>query len=179
MRWNYGNWAVSPDGRSLTWQICMPVLGKRKKEAISEEKGEQPEKVAECLDIMAKSVVCNSLLTVHNDWRNMGMTVTWKEAPIQLDAAFGAVNAIQEMLFSWQEDALSILPALPKRLTSGTVRGMEFPGGKIDIHWEKSGHVTVVVYAERNLDLSVLLNGVFREKLILCAGQNKSMEFRY
>lgn len=139
----------------------------------------EAEKVAECLDIMAKSVVCNSLLTVHNDWRNMGMTVTWKEAPIQLDAAFGAVNAIQEMLFSWQEDALSILPALPKRLTSGTVRGMEFPGGKIDIHWEKSGYVTVVVYAERNLDLSVLLNNIFREKLILSSGQNKSMEFQY
>ena len=108
----------------------------------------------------------------------MGMTVTWKEAPIQLDAAFGAVNAIQEMLFNWQEDALSILPALPQRLTSGNVRGMEFPGGKIDIHWNESGHVSVTVYAERTLNLSVLLDGICREKLNLLAGQNKFMEFQ-
>ena len=135
------------------------------------------EKVSECLDIMAKSVVLPSLMTVHNDWRNMGMTVNWKEAPVQLDAAFGAVNAVQEMLFCYQNNALSILPALPQRLRSGAVRGMVFPGGTIDIGWDASGKVTVTVSARQDLDTAVLVGGIAQGQIRLSAGERGIWEF--
>ena len=137
----------------------------------------EAEKVAECLDIMAKSVVLSSLFTVHNDWRNMGMTLNWKEAPVQLDAAFGAVNAVQEMLFCWQEDALSILPALPERLKAGSVHGIVFPGGCADILWNESGHVTLTVRTDRDLDTAILLCGRFMERVTLAAGESGTWEY--
>lgn len=131
------------------------------------------EKVIECLDIMAKSVVHSSLLTVHNDWRGMGMTLNWKEAPVQLDAAFGAVNAVQEMLFCWQKEALSVLPALPERLKEGAARGLVFPGGTIDIVWTASGTVEVTVRAQRKLDTVLLVGGAEKERIVLAAGEEE------
>ena len=136
----------------------------------------EAEKAAECLDIMAKSVVNHALFTVHNDWRHMGMTGEWRGAPFQLDAAFGAVNAIQEMLFSWQGDTLSILPALPKRLVSGQAKGLAFPGGTVDIAWEPSGRVRVGIHATRDLDAQVFVCGVPRGRMRLSAGQLNALE---
>jgi len=129
------------------------------------------EKAAECLDIMAKSVVHTSLMTVHNDWRGMGMTLNWKEAPVQLDAAFGAVNAVQEMLFCWQKEALSVLPALPQRLAAGAARGLVFPGGTIDIVWTADGQVEVTVQAEKDVDTALLVGGKEMGKIVLTAGK--------
>ena len=136
----------------------------------------EAEKAVGCLDIMAKSVVNAALFTVHNDWRHMGMTVEWQGATFQLDAAFGAVNAIQEMLFRWQGDALSILPALPERLASGRVKGMAFPGGTADIAWDKAGHVRVQIHAARALDMEVFVFGAPRGRVTLSAGQTGALE---
>jgi len=111
------------------------------------------------MDIMAKSVLLDSLFTVCNDWRGMGVTLSWANPPVQLDAVFGTVNALQEMLFCWQKEALSILPALPERLQSGVVRGMVFPGGKIDILWEDSGRVEITILALQDLDTDILFAG--------------------
>jgi alpha-L-fucosidase 2 len=133
----------------------------------------EAEKSLECLDMMAKGVVMDSLLTTHNDWRNMGMTMTWGgDATEQLDANFGAVNAIQEMLFCWQREALSILPALPARLSHGDVRGMVFPDGTLDMTWQADGTVDVTIRAVRDLDTAVLLCGRERERITLRAGES-------
>ena len=75
----------------------------------------------------------------------------------KLDAAFGAVNALQEMVFCWQKEALSILPALPERLTTGCVKGLVFPEGPLDIAWKKGEGVTVTVTATRPVDTAILL----------------------
>ncbi|MBQ4353645.1 MAG: glycoside hydrolase N-terminal domain-containing protein [Clostridia bacterium] len=131
------------------------------------------EKVIECLDIMAKSVLLNSLLTLHNDWRKMGMTLNWENsAVVQLDAAFGAVNAMQEMLFCWQEEALSVFPALPARLSSGSAHGLVFPGGTIDIVWNADKSVTVTVHASKNISTALLLHGKKQTQIILTAGES-------
>jgi alpha-L-fucosidase 2 len=133
----------------------------------------EAEKSLECLDMMAKGVVMDSLLTTHNDWRNMGMTMTWGgDATEQLDANFGAVNAIQEMLFCWQREALSILPALPARLSHGDVRGMVFPDGTLDMTWQADGAVAVTIRVIRDLDTAVLLCGRERERITLRAGES-------
>ena len=134
------------------------------------------DKAVECLDIMAKSVIMESLMTTHNDWRRMGVTLEWGgEAFVQLDAAFGIANALQEMLFCWQKDALSILPALPERLTSGCVKGLVFPEGTVDIAWSSDGSVTVTVTASRDLDTGLLLCGREACRLSLAAGASKTM----
>ncbi len=135
----------------------------------------EAEKVAECLDIMAKSVVHPSLLTVHNDWRHMGMTLDWKEASVQLDAAFGAVNAVQEMLFRWQTDALAVLPALPARLREGCAKGLCFPGGTVDLCWQ-ADTVSVTVHAARALDTRLLVCGTDRGAVQLAAGRTATWQ---
>ena len=127
---------------------------------------------------MTKSVVLDSLFTIHNDWRHMGMTLNWEDSAIvQLDAAFGAVNALQEMLFCPQKDALSVLPALPDRLSHGQARGFVFPGGTLDLAWEDDGTVTVTVHARLPLDMSLLLRGEKRAQITLDAGTCRTWSF--
>ena len=133
-----------------------------------------------CLDVMAKSVVMNSLMTTHNDWRNMGITLEWEgEAFVQLDADFGMVNALQEMVFCYQKDALSILPALPERLTHGSVRGLVFPAGTVNMAWTEEGTVTVTVTACRDVDTSVLLGGTERCRVSLAAGESETLRLSF
>ena len=135
------------------------------------------ERSVECLDAMAKSVIMDSLLTTHNDWRHMGTSVYWDgEATVQLDAAFGAVNAIQEMLFCAQKDSLSILPSLPARLRFGCVKGMVFPEGTVDIVWDTAGSVTVTVTARRSVCADILLKGVEQCRLTLEAGEKRTLD---
>ena len=136
-----------------------------------------PDKSVECLDVMAKSVIMESLMTTHNDWRRMGVTLEWDgEAFVQLDAAFGVVNALQEMLFCYQKEALSILPALPARLASGSVRGLVFPAGTVDIDWKENGSVRVAVKARREIDTSILLGGTERCRISLLTGEAKTLD---
>ena len=140
----------------------------------------EAERSMECLDVMAKSVIMDSLMTTHNDWRRMGITLEWNgEAFVQLDAAFGIVNALQEMLFCAQKDALSILPALPARLSHGSVRNLTFPEGTVDIAWEECGTVTLCVRANRPVDTSILLGGSEKCRLTLTAGQSKTLQLTF
>ena len=133
----------------------------------------------ECLDIMAKSVIQDSLLTVHNDWRAMGLTMSWNgEATQQLDANFGAVNAVQEMIFYPSEGAISLLPALPDRLSRGEARGLVFPEGTVDVIWREDGAVEVTVRASREVDAKVLLGGIEQGRLALAAGETAVMRYR-
>ena len=129
---------------------------------------------AGCLDAMAKNVIHDSLLTTHNDWRNMGTSIYWNgEAFVQLDAAFGIVNAVQEMLFCWQKEALSVLPALPVRLSCGETRGLVFPDGTVDIRWTETGETEVTVHARRSVDTVLLLRGKETGRVVLRAGESK------
>ena len=134
------------------------------------------EKAAECMDIMSKSVLLDSLFTISNDWRGMGVTLAWANPPVQLDAVFGTVNAIQEILFCWQKEALSVLPALPERMKSGAVHGMVFPEGIIDILWDISGRVEVTITARRDLETDILLSGKVAGHIRLTAGKKEVLE---
>ena len=135
------------------------------------------EAAAECIDLLAKSVLLPSFFTVCNDWRHMGMTLDWRDVPVQLDAVFGAVNAVQEMLFRWEKTALSVLPARPARLRSGRVQGMAFPGGSIDFSWTENGAVTVTVHAQRALDTKLLVREREAGQLRLGAGEAQTLSF--
>jgi alpha-L-fucosidase 2 len=115
-------------------------------------------------------------MTTHYDWRRMGITLEWHgDAFVQLDADFGIVNALQEMVFCYQKDALSILPALPARLCHGSVRGLVFPEGTVDVEWTEDGAVTVTVTACRDMDTSLLLLGRETCRVALTAGESKTL----
>ena len=88
-----------------------------------------------CLDAVFKACTLNNLMTMHNDWRNMGVSLDWK-VPIQLDANMGFVNAVQKMLFNERQGCLSLLPALPKRLAKGSFKDLCFTKGKASVKWD-------------------------------------------
>lgn len=97
----------------------------------------EADKAVKSLDMLGKSTLLPNLFTLHNDWRNMNISLNTKEAPIQLDAAVGYVNAIQEILFYVNENNIFILPSLPKEWNCGEVKEFCFPGGKISFQWNR------------------------------------------
>lgn len=101
------------------------------------------DRALECLETILRCCTGANLLTRHNDWRGMGVTLETRHGaspPIQLDAAFGFSAAVQEMLLGEDGDALVVLPALPSKWGRGTVRGLCARGGVVvAIEWSPTG----------------------------------------
>ena len=122
---------------------------------------ERGESALECLDILARACLLNGFFTIHNDWRNMGLSLGRGHfAPIQMDANMGIVNALQEMVFFCGDDYIRFLPALPERLGKGEVRDFRFPGGKTSFSWDREGKdFCAQIYSERKINIEVVLPG--------------------
>lgn len=132
----------------------------------------EPELAIECLDTLAKSAVNNALITMHNDWRHMGMTLDLQDfAPVQMDANFGAVSAIQEMLFYCSGDKLFLLPALPERLSCGKVRDIVFPRGRVDLEWD-GDRIFATITAASDFTADVYIKKTLIETVSLKAGEH-------
>ena len=91
------------------------------------------------LDMMSKGSLLNNLMSC-GDYRNMGIVLeegsAFWPACVQLDGLLGCVNAVQEMLFRYQNGALYILPAVPARWNTGEVQDFRYPGGKVSFRWD-------------------------------------------
>lgn len=93
----------------------------------------------ECLDLLSRSCLLNNFFTIHNDWRNMGITVDLPWAPFQIDANMGWTAAVQEMLLISRPGLIKLLPALPRRWVSGSFRGMQTRCQvTVDLAWDQS-----------------------------------------
>lgn len=134
----------------------------------------------ECLDTLVRGCLTNSFLSLHNDWRNMGLTLDLDEfeeshdrAPVQLDASIGVIDAIQEMLLQYAPGKLLLLPALPDMWKRGRVSNFGFFGGFLDMEWnisEKS--FRCVLTGLREQELRIYLPEQFKNRKI-CVSLNQ------
>lgn len=111
-----------------------------------------------CLNTLSKGCLLPNLFTLHNDWRDMGVSLRINTAPVQLDALLGTVNALQEMLLYAADDQLILLPACPDHLSKGEVKNWRFPGGRISFRWDRAeGTLAVELCAEREIRIRVAM----------------------
>ncbi|MBO0995336.1 glycosyl hydrolase family 95 catalytic domain-containing protein [Bacillus sp. SD088] len=114
----------------------------------------------ECLNIIAQSCLVNNFFTLHNDWRDMGISMNSQTAPVQLDANLGWINAVQEMLIYISPTLVKLLPALPTKWKQGKVRDFCFTTGKISFSWDIEANVfSSKIVAERDTNVKVILPG--------------------
>lgn len=142
------------------------------------------ERVADCLDVLSKTCLLPNLFTVHNDWRESGMTLRMDHPPVQLDASLGAANTVQMMLLDVSGGVVRILPALPERLRKGSARGLCFPGGSADIRWDTeklSLYVRLhpIRDGELKLELPFIGTGFPPRVISVQMRKGKTMTFRY
>jgi len=72
------------------------------------------------INCLAKSNVMRNLLTLHNDWRRMGVAdCVDLYPPVQVDANMGIVAAINEMFAFSTKDEIYLFRAMPKKWKSG------------------------------------------------------------
>lgn len=127
----------------------------------------------DCLDNMIKSCMQNNFLTVHNDWRRMGISIEMAEnAPIQLDALLGYVNAVQEMILYSSKRLIKLLPALPDNLKKGQITEWRFTGGVVNMKWDIDNNLfRAELRAERDMSIDIIIPNMFDN--IICRGNCK------
>jgi alpha-L-fucosidase 2 len=113
-----------------------------------------------CLSLIARACVMNNFYTTHNDWRESGIGCEFSQAPYQIDANFGWTAAVQEMLIFSRSGFISILPALPKEWSQGSVTGLLARGGiRVSIQWDlKQGTIDIELLSlnkDQNVELKI------------------------
>ena len=149
-------------GWSLIFRACLFARLKDGNEAL------------DSLETLTKSCLTNSFLSLHNDWRNMGLTLDLDEfeegkdkAPVQLDASIGTVNAIQEMILQYAPGVLWLLPALPDKWNRGRITRFAFMGGDLDMEWDmKNTAVSCCIRCNKKQHLKIRLPQSFLKEQI-------------
>ncbi|MFB5066375.1 MAG: glycoside hydrolase N-terminal domain-containing protein [Candidatus Wallacebacter cryptica] len=122
-----------------------------------------------CLELLSRSCLINNFYTLHNDWRNMGITLQMPSAPIQLDANLGWTSAVQEMLLYVSPELIRVLPACPTKWQRGRVEDFRFCTGQISFSWDRPNlSFTAEITAERETDVTIRLPDGFGEYKIAC-----------
>ncbi len=127
--------------------------------------------VMECIDCIASANILPNFLTVHNDWRRMGVAICldMRQAPIQLDANIGLTSSLNEMLaFSTQEEIYLFNGLDFERFKSGSCgQILTRCGLLVSVEWDENGATAVI--ENKNGDKPAMLhvpeNMVFTENM--------------
>ena len=113
----------------------------------------------QCLNNIERTCMQQNLVTLHNDWRRMDISLEMDMgAPIQFDAVLGYVNAVQEMILYSSEKLVKLLPALPDIMTKGRIKNWRFVGGSINMEWDMDkGMFTAELEADRTVAIDIKL----------------------
>ena len=116
-------------GWSLAFKACLDARFKKGEESYRS------------LDILCKACLTLSFLSLHNDWRKMGLTLDMSdefsdESPVQLDAIMGLVGAVQEMLLYCDKTSIQVLPAIPQKWKKGSFKDFHLQNGRISCEWD-------------------------------------------
>lgn len=120
-------------------------------------KGDQ---ALQCLETLPRFSLMNNLMTLHNDWRGMGIGVDMERVPVQIDANMGWTSAIQEMLLFSLPGELHIMPALPSRWKRGKAGPLLARGGvECLMEWDmdKGEMGLTIVSIDREKQIDILL----------------------
>jgi alpha-L-fucosidase 2 len=94
----------------------------------------------ESLEVLCRFVVGQNLFTVHNDLRDMGVTMSVRKglkSAVQTEANNGITSAVYEMLAFSDTGVLRLFPALPSSWKRGSLRGLRLRGGgALDLRWD-------------------------------------------
>ena len=94
-----------------------------------------------------------------------------RHPPFQIDGNFGICAAMNRMLAQSNEDRVILLPALPKKWTEGSVKGLRLVGNaELSVTWEKGKIVTAQIKAESDYHTNIVYEGK-RRKISLKAGE--------
>ncbi|MDL2232797.1 glycoside hydrolase family 95 protein [Ruminococcaceae bacterium OttesenSCG-928-L11] len=134
-----------------------------------------------CLDMLARSELLPNFLTLHNDHRDMGLSMGGPWAPVQVDACIGFSAALLEMLVysRYREQCeIRLLPALPQRLEWGQISGVRCRGFvTVDVEWDRvAGQCTATLVSDVNQEVRVFCREQ-ETSLRLAAGQAESLRF--
>lgn len=112
-----------------------------------------------CLNNIERTCMQKNLVTLHNDWRRMDISLEMESgAPIQFDALMGYVNAVQEMILYSSEKLLKLLPALPDSMKKGQINNWHFVGGSINMEWNMDKAVFAAeITADRDVCIDIKL----------------------
>jgi len=133
-------------------------------------------KAFDAINMMTKVCLLENFFTLHNDYRNMGITMEFEEeklAPVQLDALMGAVNAIQEMVIRVTKKKVYVLPACCEKMARGCAKALCFYGGTIDVKWNfEREEYEIKIHAKQNISFELILPfGQGSQKIILNKGE--------
>ncbi|MBP5593691.1 MAG: glycoside hydrolase N-terminal domain-containing protein [Clostridia bacterium] len=102
----------------------------------------------------------NNLVLATNDWRGMGIGTEDIWATYSLEANMAITGAFQEMIMQSDADSISVLPALPDDIKSGSVTGLLTRAGVsvVSLNWNKrKGVANVKLKAKKAVKISVKL----------------------
>lgn len=92
--------------------------------------------------------------------------------PFQLDGNMGATAGIAEMLVQSQNNKIQILPALPEKWKTGSIRGLKAKGNiEVEIEWKNGKLFKLGLYAKDNYEGEIVYQK--RTKKIVLSGSDK------
>lgn len=95
-----------------------------------------------------------------------------RHPPFQIDGNFGICAAMNRMLVQSNESRVILLPALPAKWASGSVRGLRLVGNaELSMTWEVGRLVTAEIRADADYRCGIVYAGQRRE-IVLKAGES-------